>query len=288
MSAQAVIYSIPITQETTNRTIQNNQEYIKFLDVSISNFGSKEELDKFHKANEHFYDGALFFLQNQYSPAYAEVNKSMEILKYLYSDILKNKYLVDTKKLLDDTAVSILHSNDIQAKHYLNLGYRNYELARQLQVKGHNFNKYLFSQKIKYFIEGIETARLAKKYGLLALVESRTTIFEKEAYRKRNFNETYGYEENPQISGFEKVENQLKNFIFRKLIDNKSDFFLHHYDNFKYYFTGKSSALKESTNRMKISNKREAENSAMPKRKQTPKNKENAPEDKKQTTPKNE
>jgi len=262
LAGTAGIFSVQITEESTRRTMEAGHEFIKYIDICVTNFGSKEDIDKFHKANEHYYNAALLNLRNQYSEAYQELNKSLEILKYLYSDILQKKYLEDAKKILDKTAIAILYSNDIQAKYYLKLGYRNYELARQLQVQGYNFNKYLFSQKIKYFIQGIESARLAKKYAILALIESNISIFEKDEYRKRSFDETYAKQEIEKISNFEKVENDLRNLIFKKLINNDNQLFLHHYDNYKIYFKDKESAIKESAKRLKSKNT--ADNSKQP------------------------
>ncbi|MDH5718109.1 MAG: hypothetical protein OEZ22_10775 [Spirochaetia bacterium] len=248
------LFPVQIDRQGTKRVLELNREYLEFIDVSVSNFGSEKNKDDLIKANQHFYDAKLFYLQNQNLKSYEQINKSLEILKYLYMDIIENKYLPETKELLNITSRSILHSNDLQAAYYLNQGYSQWELSRQKYVQGKNFNRYLFSTKLSYFREAIEVIRLSKRYALLAIIESKTPIFEKKEYKKITYNDVIQKDDlTSKISNFEKVQNNLQNIIYRKLIADENNFFLHHYDSYKKFASGKNSVLHSGKNQLKDS-----------------------------------
>ncbi len=163
-------------QTTSERILGENREFIEFMNICVTNFGKDriDELgDKFLKIYQFHFNGQVCYLQSDYKNAFRNVRLSQEKNVLLSSEVIRKVYLEDAKVLLDKLAPEIIKSKNARARLYLTLGYRDRAVGRNYEVVSDASNPKLYSYKIFRYLEGIKMARRAKRYGLLALYESR-------------------------------------------------------------------------------------------------------------------
>ncbi len=245
-SATAV-FSVSPDQTFTERALKDNRYFIDFINKGVSNFGTEKNMDQLKEANQHNFNANLWYLQSDYVNSFKEIKASQELLRDLYLDLLTNRYIEDARYLLDLSAPQIVQSKDKKAEMFLRLGYRDLEVSRQYYLKGFNYNRFLFSSKIRHYIDGIKRARRAKRFAFLALIESKTPVEEKDEYRTQTLDEALRKIETEDISDYERVKNLLTNMINRQLFKDEYNFFLHHYDNYGYISEEKENMLKKSS-----------------------------------------
>lgn len=233
-------------QGFVEKILRENRYFIEFANVSVSNFGSPENEKALKEANQHNFNANLYYLESNYVDAFKEIRLSQEILLDLYYDILQKRYIEDSRTLLDLNAPIIIQSKDRKSAHFLQLGYRDVEVARQFRDMGYNYNRFLFSNKIRYYIDGIKRARRAKRFAFLALIESKTPIEDKEDYQTQTWDDARNKDEREKIRDYERVKNNLVNQMNRKLYSDTMNFFLHHDDNYGLISGQKKSLLKDS------------------------------------------
>jgi hypothetical protein len=233
-------------QGFVEKILRENRYFIEFANVCVSNFGSPENEKALKQANQHNFNANLYYLESNYVDAFKEIRLSQEILRDLYYDILQKRYIEDSRSLLDLNAPIIIQSKDRKSAHFLQLGYRDVEVARQFRDMGYNYNRFLFSNKIRYYIDGIKRARRAKRFAFLALIESKTPIEDKEDYQTQTWDDARNKDESEKIRDYERVKNNLVNQMNRKLYTDTMNFFLHHDDNYGLISGQKKSLLKDS------------------------------------------
>ncbi|MCS6972802.1 MAG: hypothetical protein NZL89_07230, partial [Leptospiraceae bacterium] len=198
-------------QTFVEKILRENRYFIEFSNVSVSNFGSPENEKALKQANQHNFNAHLYYLESNYVDAFREIRLSQEILRDLLYDILHKRYIEDSRALLDLNAPIIIQSKDRKASHFLQLGYRDVEVARQFRDMGYNYNRFLFSNKIRYYIDGIKRARRAKRFAFLALIESKTPMEDKEDYQTQTWDDVRNKDEQEKIRDYERVKNNLIN-----------------------------------------------------------------------------
>lgn len=161
-------------QATTERILNENKEYIEFINVCITNFAPEKYAD-FEDIYRIHFNADIAYLQSDYKRAFKKIYKSQGKMSVLYEKLLRDLYLEDTKNILDKMAPGIIKSKNARARLYLTLGYRDRTVSLTHYTIGDASNPKLFSNKIFKFEEGIKMARRAKRYGFLALFESRTS-----------------------------------------------------------------------------------------------------------------
>jgi len=233
-------------QGFVEKILRENRYFIEFGNVSVSNFGSAENEKSLKDANQHHFNANLYYLESNYVDAFKEIRLSQEILLDLYYDLVQKRYIEDARTLLDQNAPIIIQSKDKKSAHFLQLGYRDVEVTRQFRDMGYNYNRFLFSNKIRYYIDGIKRARRAKRFALLSIIESKTPIEDKVEYQTQTWDDARNKDEKEKIRDFERVKNNLINQLNRKLYTDNMDFFLHHDDNYGLISGKKKSLLKDS------------------------------------------
>ena len=109
---------------------------------------------------------------------------------------------------------------------------------------GKNTTRFLYSKKIRYYIDSIKQCRRSKRYAFLALIESKTPLEEKTKYRTQTLDEGLTRTvDTEKLSDYNRVKNKLTNMINRKLFKNSYNFFLHHDDNYAFISGEKASIL---------------------------------------------
>jgi len=241
-------YAIVPDQTMIERALKDNRYFLDFINVAVSNFGTRKQEKLFGSANRTNFNAHRFFLRSNFSKAYKEIRASHETLRDLYNDILNNRFHIDAQYLLDMSAPVIIQSRDKLAERYLRLGYRDLEVSKQFYKVALNYNRFLFSNKIHFYIDSIKRARRAKRFAFYALIESKKSLSEKKRFQTQTLNQALNksdYVEEKQPD-YIKVRNTLKNLISRKIIVNNAQFFLHHDDNFGLINKNKTSILKLS------------------------------------------
>ncbi|MCB1202603.1 MAG: hypothetical protein KDK41_18335, partial [Leptospiraceae bacterium] len=183
------LFAVSPDQSFTERILKENRYFIEFINVPVSNYGTEKNIEMLKSANQYNFNANLWYLQSDYTKAFQEIRRSQELLRDLYLDLLQNRYLEDARQLLDISAPEIIQAKDKQAENFLRLGYRDLEVSRQFMVKGYNYNRFLFSNKIRLYIDGIKRARRARRFAFLALLESKTPYEEKAEYRLQTLDE---------------------------------------------------------------------------------------------------
>lgn len=233
-------------QGFVEKILRENRYFIEFANVSVSNFGSTENEKALKESNQHHFNANLYYLESNYVDAFKEIRLSQEILLDLYYDIVQKRYLEDSRTLLDQNAPIIIQSKDKKSALFLQLGYRDVEVTRQFRDMGYNYNRFLFSNKIRYYIDGIKRARRAKRFAFLALIESKTPIEDKAEYQTQTWDDARNKDDKEKIRDFERVKNNMINQLNRKLYTDSMNFFLHHEDNYGLISGQKKSYLKDA------------------------------------------
>jgi len=168
-------------QTTTERILHENKDFINFLDVCITNFGTNKTNDLFKVYQEHF-NGEVAFLQSDYKRAFKRFYTSQGYMVKIFEHLVKNVYLEDSKDILDRIAPDIIRSKNSRARLYLTLGYRDRTVAKTHYTVGLASNPKLHSYKLYKYQEAIKMTRRAKRYAFLALFESRKPSMKRDIY----------------------------------------------------------------------------------------------------------
>jgi len=190
-----------VDQTYVERILKENREFIEFINIGISNF-SKEKREDLKGVYQKHFTAEVAFLQGEYQRAFDNIYDSQKDMVVLCEYLLKNHYLEDSKKILDDLAPRIIRSDNSQARKYLTLGYRDRTVARTFVQIGEASHPRLYSYKIFKYVEAIKMSRRAKRYGFLALYTSQTV-----ASKRKIFNEML------------KNENKKGSIFFKRFID---------------------------------------------------------------------
>ena len=170
-------------QATSERILGENRGYIEFLNVCISNFAT-QKYSEFEDVHRIHFNADIAYLQSDYKRTYTRVYESQGKMMKLYETVLKDLYLEDSKNILDKIAPGIIKSKNARARLYLTLGYRDRTVSMTFYTIGEASNPKLFSYKIFKYEEGIKMARRAKRYGFLALFESRKPEVKMKIYNQ--------------------------------------------------------------------------------------------------------
>lgn len=163
-------------QTTTERILRENKGFINFIDICVTNFGKEKITDfenKFKTIYQAHFNAQVAYLQSEYKNSYYNIRRSQKQQIDMTSGVLKQVYLEDSKVILDKLAPEIIRSKNARARLYLTLGYRDRAVGRNYEIVADASNPKLYSYKIFRYIEGVKLARRAKRYGFLALYESR-------------------------------------------------------------------------------------------------------------------
>ncbi len=161
-------------QTTTERILRENNRFIEFINVSISNFADDKKAEFMTAYGKHF-NADVAYLQSDYRRAFKRIYSSQGDMEKIYREMVKDHYLEDSKAILDRLAPRIIRSKNARARLYLTLGYRDRTVSWVYYTVGDASNPKLHSYKLYKFEDAIKMARRAKRYAFLALFESQVT-----------------------------------------------------------------------------------------------------------------
>ena len=124
--------------------LKTNRGDLEFINVAVSNLpltpengaeptegmktglALKEKLsEKMKLAVEHDFFAGIYYLQGNYGHTYRELSISRDLLQQIYREILEY-YIDGTWVLLESAAPIILRTQDAKSKHFLQLGFRDW------------------------------------------------------------------------------------------------------------------------------------------------------------------
>jgi len=228
----------------SEKIIKDNHYFITFINTGVSNFGSEEQKKNLYKAQQFDHNARLYHVALDFKHTFIEVRKSHVAMRDLYYDMLQNTYIKTTLEMLDAIAPQIIASKDAKAARFIQLAYRDLQDCRRYVRFGRNLNKFLYSMKIRYYIDAVKLIRRSKRYGILALMEINTPYEDKAEYKTQTLDEAIRKVEAEDLTDYERVKFKLQNFINRRLIKDPYDYMTHHNDNYGYI--AKKNALFEN------------------------------------------
>ena len=235
--------AVPVDYTLSEKILHDTEYFLRFLDMAVTNFGEKQHVKALVEANDLKFKAHLEYLQGNYAQSYKLVKRSQELLNTLYFEMVAI-YDKDAEKLLQISAPIIVQAKDKTARLFLRRGYRDLKLNRNFKKIGKNTTRFLYSKKIRHYIDSIKQCRRSKRYAFLALIESKTPLEEKTKYRTQTIDEGLTRTvDTEKLSDYERVRNKLTNMINRKLFKNSYNFFLHHDDNYTFVNGEKASIL---------------------------------------------
>ncbi|MDH4261686.1 MAG: hypothetical protein OEV78_01435 [Spirochaetia bacterium] len=242
-------YSVPINAAFTKNIIDENKYFIEYIDPHVTNFYSEEYFKIYKEAVTLDFTANTYFLSGEYTKCYKTIIESQKLLRKLYYDILTNHYEVDTDQILKMSGPIILLSKDKKAEFLLKSGYEEKSKGSYQKKLGFGVNKFLLSQKIKFYIDAIDHIIRAKRYAILALVESTVPIIDKSEYKTQTFEDALRVKNNvklkKEISDYDYIRNELINNINKKNLPANFPLLLHHSDNYGMIYENKKSVLNE-------------------------------------------
>ncbi len=224
-----------ISPDYTNmgRLLVVNRQSIQFIDTCISNLknpvdparpeGFRADVENlFLKALKSDFFANIWYLQGDYSRTYRELRNSQDSLQEIYRKILEN-YIDETWILLEASAPLIVRTRDNEARHLLQLGYRDLESARMFHQSGNNIRPTLHNNQIQYYADGIKRIRRGRRYAILSLIEARLPREEKPEFQVVTLDDVRTASENEDLrqTDYERVLNLMINMIGRQLIPSQ-------------------------------------------------------------------
>lgn len=170
-------------QTTTERILKENKRFVEFINVCVTNFAEDKKED-FRKVYEKHFNADVAYLQSDYRRAYKRVYASQGEMENIYREMVKNKYLEDSKRILDRFAPGIIRSKNARARLYLTLGYRDRTVSWTHYTVADASNPKLYSYKLYKYVDAIKMARRAKRFAFLALFESQTRETKRKIYNQ--------------------------------------------------------------------------------------------------------
>jgi hypothetical protein len=217
--------------------IKTNRADLEFINVPLSNLPNtpedgvepsegmktalaiREELtEKMRNAVDHDFFAGIYYLQGSYGHTYRELRTSRDLIQQIYREILEY-YIDGTWVLLESAAPIILRTQDAKSKHLLQLGFRDLESARLFHQRGSNIGKKLHTNQINFYKQGIKRIRRARKYGILAIMESRTPLEEKKEFQYVSYDDIRNPSETQRQQQYDLVLNRMIGLISRQLVE---------------------------------------------------------------------
>lgn len=166
--------------------LKDNRYFFYFLNTSITNFGTEEEQRLFKEAIQRDMIAQQLFMKFLFGDSFTEIRRAQKILIDLYRATI-TRDITDGKKMLNGFAPAVIKGKDHRARHYLHLGYRDREMARQDMEMADNFRENLYSMRLYHYVKAIKEAKHGKRYALFAHIEATIHQGEKLSLGAMNY-----------------------------------------------------------------------------------------------------
>ena len=236
--------------------LNKNREYLRYLDVSLSNLDDGALKTKFTEqyatALKYDYYGKMHFMAGKYGKCYRELKDSQKIQNQIL-EILLEDYLTKTAILLEESGPPIVKANDKYARYYAQSGYRFLKKAELYLIQANNLSNVMIADQLYLYHESLRTARKARRYGVRAHIEARIPLEEKVQHTTVTLDDIAQKDLDVlNKTEFESVQNKLQNLIASRQIPSeftakrnekeiKFNVLDMNVDNFAYYIPGRRS-----------------------------------------------
>jgi len=242
-------HAVSITASFAKNAIDENKFFIDYINPHLTNFYTEEYFALYKEAVMLDFEANTLYLSGDYKKTVEKIVDSQKRLRTLYYDILTNRYEVDAAQMLKMSGPIILLSKDKKAEYFLRSGYEEKAKGEYQKKLGFGINKIMLAQKIKFYMSAIDFIIRAKRYAILALIESTIPLIDKSDYKSQTFAEALAAQQRikpeKEISDYEKIKNELINNLNQKSLPSDFPFLLHHNDNYSRIHENKKSVLNE-------------------------------------------
>jgi len=177
-------------QRHAEKGLKDNRYFFYFINSSVSNLGSEEQKALYREAIQRDLIARILYMKFSFHDSFVEIRKAQKLLIDLYRTTLQ-KDIAAARELLNGFAPEVINTNDSKARHYINLGYRDLAVTRQLLLMADNYRETLYSMRLDKYVRAIKRIKIAKRYAFLCIVESRK-IREKPEQVQERINTAYG------------------------------------------------------------------------------------------------
>lgn len=223
--------------------IDENKKNLSFLNIALSNAAPPQEDQDKNAAsqgndpknqpgknlnNEYYkiikginqldFNGNMWYLQSNYSMAFRQLREAQAKMKDGYEFAIQ-KYLEDTRAILESAAPSIIRSDDSVAKALLRLGFRDLRTGEDKLLMGKNSSPYQYRYKILLYSEGITILRRGKRFGILSILASKTPDEDKAEYKYWSLDDLKDAKAEEKEPNYEKVKATISNYIDNKRME---------------------------------------------------------------------
>jgi hypothetical protein len=114
----------------------------------------------------------ILYMKFTFHESFVEIRRSQKLMIDLYRTIL-DQDISGSQKLLNGFAPEIASKKEATSRHYLYMGYRDLALARQYFLMADNYQEALYSMRLYKYVHAIKLAKHARRYAMLAALESK-------------------------------------------------------------------------------------------------------------------
>jgi AraC-like DNA-binding protein len=257
--------------------IDENKKNLSFLNVALSNMAPPQgsetqegeptknldfpQYEIIKEINQLDFNGNMWYLQSNYSLAFRQLRNAQSKMKDGY-EFATQKYLEDTRALLESSAPYIIRSEDAISKSLLRLGFRDLRNAEDKFLMAFNSSPYQYRYKILLYSEAITVLRRGKRFAILAMLASKTPDEDKEEYKYWSLEDLEDAKREPKEPNYERIRTMIANYIDNKRIERgvippanptarPLDLFEQHDDNYGVITEGRLDLLNEASGEIK-------------------------------------
>jgi len=275
----SVIFAQSPDFENMQEKIITNREYLRYLDVSLSNLDEgdlkKNLIEKYSTALRYDYYGKMHFLAGKYGKCYKELRDSQKLQNDIL-EVLLEEYVARTYILLEEAGPPIVKANDKYARFYAQSGFRFLKKAEMYLTQANNLSKTMIADQLFLYYESLHTVRKARRFGVRAHIEARIPLEEKKEHITVTLDDIANKELDVlNKSEFEATQNKLQNLLATKQIplefvakrkDKEVKFSIidMNVDNFAYYVPGRRSLFLDLSLTLTTEGMKEKEQARIP------------------------
>jgi hypothetical protein len=159
-------------QRNSEKGLNDNRYFFYFINSSVSNFGSDEQKKLYREAIQRDMIAQILYMKFTFHESFIEIRRSQKLMIDLYRTVL-DQDIGGSQKLLNGFAPDIASRKDATSRHYLYMGYRDLALSKQYFLMADNYQEALYSMRLYKYVHAIKLAKHARRYALLAALESK-------------------------------------------------------------------------------------------------------------------
>ncbi|PJZ78520.1 adhesin OmpL37 family surface protein [Leptospira neocaledonica] len=196
------------------RGLKQNEFHLKAINSTISNYGTEEDKALFRRCLQHHIETFTLYLQFDLGHSYDEMRQTQRLLVILYSKAVEAS-ASNVRRELDFLSKYALRTKDAEARHHLEMGYREYGASNQKKIIADNTRPYLPGIKTQYLYEALKLLKQSREYVILLSLKFLSD-----------------FEPDLQTTEFEEIYNEINRAMF-----SKADYYNRiHFDNHFHIF----------------------------------------------------